>query len=108
MLCLITLLESQLSSKFCYLLQAAKDVVFSMYPRYDQIVKEIHIRISDLPLMEDIRSLRYAKHIYIYICHIGIISYVFVWLGHVVNYVPIWVCCKACPRMVMCEIFDLH
>merc|ERR1719431_1797302 len=26
--------------------EAAKDVVLSMYPRYDQIVKEIHIRIS--------------------------------------------------------------
>ncbi|ELU12121.1 hypothetical protein CAPTEDRAFT_175811 [Capitella teleta] len=38
--------------------EAAKDVVFSMYPRYDQIVKEIHIRITDLPLIEDIRSLR--------------------------------------------------
>jgi len=38
--------------------EAAKDVVLSMYPRYDQIVKEIHIRISDLPLIEDLRSLR--------------------------------------------------
>lgn len=38
--------------------EAAKDVVLSMYPRYDQIVKEIHVRISDLPLIEDIRSLR--------------------------------------------------
>jgi len=38
--------------------QAAKDVVLSMYPRYDQIVKEIHVRISDLPLIEDLRSLR--------------------------------------------------
>ncbi len=40
------------------LFQAAKDVVLSMYPRYDQIVKEIHIRISELPLIEDLRSLR--------------------------------------------------
>ena len=40
--------------------QAAKDVVLSMYPRYDQIVKEIHVRISDLPLIEDLRSLRFA------------------------------------------------
>ena len=39
--------------------EAGKDVVLSMYPRYDQIVKEIHVRISDLPLIEDIRSLRY-------------------------------------------------
>lgn len=38
--------------------EAAKDVVLSMYPRYDQIVKEIHIRISELPLIEDLRSLR--------------------------------------------------
>ena len=41
-----------------YILQAAKEVVLSMYPRYDQIVKEIHVRISDLPLIEDLRSLR--------------------------------------------------
>jgi len=34
-------------------------MVLSMYPRYDQIVKEIHVRISDLPLIEDLRSLRY-------------------------------------------------
>jgi len=40
-------------------MQAALDVVLSMYPRYDQIVKEIHVRISDLPLIEDLRSLRY-------------------------------------------------
>ena len=32
-----------------------------MYPRYDLIVKEIHIRISDLPLIEDVRSLRYLS-----------------------------------------------
>lgn len=38
--------------------EAAKDVVLSMYPRYDQIVKEIHVRVSDLPLIEEIRSLR--------------------------------------------------
>ncbi len=38
--------------------EAAKDVVLSMYPRYDQIVKEIHVRISDLPLIEDLRALR--------------------------------------------------
>jgi len=38
--------------------EAGKDVVLSMYPRYDQIVKKIHVRISDLPLIEDLRSLR--------------------------------------------------
>ena len=31
-----------------------------MYPRYDQIVKEIHVRISELPLIEDLRSLRFV------------------------------------------------
>lgn len=38
--------------------EAAKDVVHSMYPKYENIVKEIHVRISELPLIEDIRSLR--------------------------------------------------
>ncbi|KAI0232086.1 DNA replication licensing factor mcm2 [Lamellibrachia satsuma] len=38
--------------------EAAKDVVLSMYPRYNQIVTDIHVRISDLPLIEEIRSLR--------------------------------------------------
>ena len=46
------------SDKCVCILQAAKEVVLSMYPRYDQIVKEIHVRISDLPLIEDLRSLR--------------------------------------------------
>ncbi|CAK8687787.1 unnamed protein product [Clavelina lepadiformis] len=38
--------------------EAAKDVVLSMYPKYENIAKEIHVRISELPLVEDIRSLR--------------------------------------------------
>ncbi|CAB3988376.1 DNA replication licensing factor MCM2, partial [Paramuricea clavata] len=38
--------------------EAAKEVVLSMYERYDQIASEIHIRIAELPLMEEIRSLR--------------------------------------------------
>jgi len=42
----------------CWFVQAAKDVVLGMYPRYDQIVKEIHVRISGLPLIEAIPSLR--------------------------------------------------
>ena len=41
--------------------EAAKEVVLSMYERYDQIASEIHIRIAELPLMEEIRSLRYVK-----------------------------------------------
>ena len=51
--------------------EAGKDVVLSMYPNYDKIVKEIHVRISDLPLIEDLRSLRYGKYIHcIYIIEI--------------------------------------
>ncbi|ESO07377.1 hypothetical protein HELRODRAFT_191161 [Helobdella robusta] len=38
--------------------EAARDVVMSMYPRYEQIVKVIRVRISNLPLIEEIRSLR--------------------------------------------------
>jgi DNA replication licensing factor MCM2 len=38
--------------------EAAKDYVFSLYPHYHKIAKEIHVRISDLPLVEELRSLR--------------------------------------------------
>lgn len=43
--------------------EAAKDVVLSMYPNYSKIVAAIHVRISDLPLIEDLRSLRYSLFI---------------------------------------------
>ena len=38
--------------------EAATEVVFSMYPNYERIAQSIHVRISDLPLIEEIRSLR--------------------------------------------------
>jgi len=38
--------------------EAAKSVVLSMFPRYEVITKEIHVRITDLPLVEELRSLR--------------------------------------------------
>ncbi|XP_013785291.1 DNA replication licensing factor mcm2, partial [Limulus polyphemus] len=38
--------------------QAAKDVVLSMFPQYERIAKEIYVRITDLPLVEELRSLR--------------------------------------------------
>ena len=38
--------------------EAAKDVVIKLFPHYDRIAKEIKVRITDLPLMEDLRSLR--------------------------------------------------
>ncbi|XP_063797254.1 DNA replication licensing factor MCM2 [Pseudophryne corroboree] len=38
--------------------EAAKEVVLVMYPKYDRIAHEIHVRISHLPLVEELRSLR--------------------------------------------------
>ncbi|PVD24580.1 hypothetical protein C0Q70_15064 [Pomacea canaliculata] len=38
--------------------EAAKEVVLGMYPNYERIAKEIRVRIAELPLIEDIRSLR--------------------------------------------------
>lgn len=37
---------------------AAKEVVLSMFPAYERIHKEIFVRITELPLIEEIRSLR--------------------------------------------------
>lgn len=37
---------------------SAKDIVFKLYPQYARIAKEIFVQISELPLLEDIRSLR--------------------------------------------------
>ena len=38
--------------------QAAKEVVLSYFPKYDHIASEIHVRVAELPLMEELRSLR--------------------------------------------------
>ena len=38
--------------------QAAKEVVLSMFPNYERITSDVHVRIADLPLMEELRSLR--------------------------------------------------
>ncbi|KAK5600016.1 MCM DNA helicase complex subunit [Crenichthys baileyi] len=38
--------------------EAAKEVVLAMYPKYDRIAHEIHVRICNLPLVEEIRALR--------------------------------------------------
>ena len=61
----VSLFRIQIGSVFvltwqCFdcLLQTASEVVFGMYPKYKIIVDVIHVRISDLPLIEDIRSLR--------------------------------------------------
>uniref|UniRef100_A0A6I8PI15 DNA replication licensing factor MCM2 n=1 Tax=Ornithorhynchus anatinus TaxID=9258 RepID=A0A6I8PI15_ORNAN len=38
--------------------EAAREVVLAMYPKYDRIASHIHVRISHLPLVEELRSLR--------------------------------------------------
>jgi len=38
--------------------EAAKEVVLNMFPNYERIAPVIHVRIAELPLMEDLRSLR--------------------------------------------------
>lgn len=43
--------------------EAAKEVVLAMYPKYDRIAQEIHVRISHLPLVEELRSLRWAAEL---------------------------------------------
>ena len=35
--------------------EAAKSVVLNMFPHYERIAKDIHVRISELPLVEDLR-----------------------------------------------------
>uniref|UniRef100_I0FIN4 DNA replication licensing factor MCM2 n=1 Tax=Macaca mulatta TaxID=9544 RepID=I0FIN4_MACMU len=38
--------------------EAALEVVLAMYPKYNRITNHIHVRISHLPLVEELRSLR--------------------------------------------------
>lgn len=42
----------------CLRVQAAKEVVLSYVPNYDNIASEIHVRIADLPVVEELRYLR--------------------------------------------------
>ena len=53
----------------CCTHQAAKEVVLYYFPNYDRITPEIHVRISELPLMEELRSLRY----YVLIVWVGVV-----------------------------------
>ncbi|KAK2724323.1 hypothetical protein QYM36_000988 [Artemia franciscana] len=53
--------------------EAAKDFVLSLYPHYERISKEIHVRIADLPLIEEIRSLR-QLHLNQLIRTVGVVS----------------------------------
>lgn len=36
----------------------AKDMVLSIFPTYDRVTSEIHVRISELPLIEELRTFR--------------------------------------------------
>ncbi len=39
--------------------EAAREVTLARYPRYDRISNHVNVRIVDLPLIEDLRSLRH-------------------------------------------------
>ena len=41
-----------------YLDTAVTQLVMKWYPRYGEITKHIHVRIANLPMIEDIRQLR--------------------------------------------------
>lgn len=38
--------------------EVAKEIVLSMYPSYERVTNEIHVRIADIPLIEELRSFR--------------------------------------------------
>lgn len=40
--------------------EVAKELVLSIYPSYERVTSEIHVRISDLPLIEELRTFRLA------------------------------------------------
>lgn len=44
--------------------EAAKDIVLGMFPQYERITREINVRVTDLPLIEEIRSLRCVLFLY--------------------------------------------
>ena len=60
-LCVSFLLCVTACLPFCT--QAAKEVVLSYFPKYDHIASEIHVRVAELPLMEELRSLRCVRDV---------------------------------------------
>jgi DNA replication licensing factor MCM2 len=38
--------------------EVAKEIVLSKYPSYERVTNEIHVRISELPLIEELRTFR--------------------------------------------------
>ncbi|KAF4522245.1 hypothetical protein B566_EDAN009089 [Ephemera danica] len=45
--------------------KVAKELVLNMFPQYERVSSEIHVRISELPLVEDIRTFRNYQKIVI-------------------------------------------
>lgn len=49
--------------------EVARDLVLAKYPSYDRVTTEIHVRISELPLIEEIHVFRYKKLIiFVFVC----------------------------------------
>lgn len=38
--------------------EVAKELVLSIFPSYERVSAEVHVRVSDLPLIEDLRTFR--------------------------------------------------
>lgn len=38
--------------------KVAKDIVLSIFPTYERVTSEIHVRVADLPLVEELRTFR--------------------------------------------------
>jgi len=38
--------------------EAAREIVLKLYPYYDMVTPEIHVRLTDIPILEELRSLR--------------------------------------------------
>lgn len=44
--------------------EVGKEIVLSIFPSYERVTSEIHVRIADLPLIEELRTFRYGKVYY--------------------------------------------
>lgn len=53
--------------------EVAKEIVLQIFPSYERVTSEIHVRISDLPLIEELRTLR-KLHLNQLIRTVGVIS----------------------------------
>jgi len=38
--------------------EAAREIVLKLYPYYDLVTPEVHVRLTDIPILEELRSLR--------------------------------------------------